>query len=259
MLDKIFNTMSLIDALNPIFITIAVIIVAFIIRFQVNRLIELYTKRDNEIRKYGIQNLEHRFYIDAMNVETTKQKIMNWIGSLQTIKIEEQTPTHLRAHVNKWEFADNSVFYGWQKMIDVWLQQKCDGVEVTVTMTPSDGYRISLIGEDMVIGWEKMTKQLMKSLAPDNSSIITDVNNGRNLKNMLNNYKLSYQRSLILLVLFYGMIFFPAFAGHGMIQGAINGVGIIGLIILIAKFCEEYQVYWDTHVKIEKELGVQWD
>ena len=126
-------------------------------------------------------------------------------------------------------------------------------------MTPSDGYQIRLIGEEVAIGWEKMTRQIMKSLDPGNISGITDINDGQYLKGMLNDHKRSYQRSLVLLVVFFVMIFFPVFAGYGIIQGAVNCIGVLGLIILIAKFGEEYQVYWDVHVKIEKEFGVQLD
>ena len=251
--------MSLIDALYPVFIVVAVTIVVVIVRFPVSRLIELYGKRDNGLRKYSIQSLEHRFHMDSTDTETTKQKIMDWIMSLETIKVEEQSPTHVLAYVDKWEFPDNSVFYGWQKMIDVRMVQMDNGVDLMVTMTPTDDHQIDFTGEDMVIGWEKMTRQLMKSLDPSNTSCITDLNNKQYLKDILNGYKLSYKRSLILLVVFYGMIFFPVIAGHGTIQGAVNVTGIMGLIILIAKFCEEYQIYWDAHVKLEKELDVQWD
>lgn len=234
-----------------------IIFAMFVFIYVVYALADWCRKRSSEFKKYKIDSLNYRFTIKNQSQEQVFQKIMNWIISINPREIETSSLESIHVfHVNEWD-SDEGRFYGWQKYIDIKIQPVDGRVNVFISMTPTADYQVHPMGENVIIGWEKMAKKLFEEFDYlDRVTSIQDLNDGQYLRIMLDDYKRAYINSLILLLIFIIMIFLPLFVERGLMAATILGIGLIGFIVDLVKFASEYENYWDIHRKIKEEFGI---
>ncbi len=216
-----------------------------------------YRKRSSEFKKYGINTLEYNLTINDPSQEKVYQQIINWLTKIKAREIDSTSIEHIHAyHVNEWD-SDDGLYYGWQKYLDFRIKPIGDKINVFISMTPSPDYQISPMGENVIVGLEKMVRKLMNEF--NSSGIVSnfnDLSNKSYLQKMLDDYQRAYQRSGLFLIIFLCMMAVAFTMKPGSYTGLLLSVGLVGFMLDLFKFASDYDNYWAIKRKVKKEFGV---
>lgn len=218
--------------------------------------LDWYRKRSSEFKKYGIENFEYGYQIQGINQERVYQIVMIWLKELNSKEIESNSIEHIHAyHENIWE-SDEGTFIGWEKYIDFKITPVGDKIRVVLTLTPSPNYKTSPMGDNVVIGWDRLARQLKKDFHSIADVEYQDLSNKTYMQKMLDDLKNSYQVSMVLLIIFLGVTVSPFTYDTMQAAGTMFGVGLLGFLLYLFKFASDYANYWAMKDKIKKEFGI---